>query len=71
MQALTEKEGTDIQRVVGRPSLKLDLVEQKVYLAKAQMDRIRELVGRQGMSKFIREAVERELERREKNGDAG
>lgn len=65
MTPLTEKVGTDIQRVVGRPSLELDLVEQKVYLAKEQLRRVRDIVGKQGMSKFIREAVERELERRE------
>lgn len=65
MTPLTEKEGTDIQRGVGRPPLELDLVEQKVYLAKQQLHRVRELVGKQGLSKFMREAVERELERRE------
>lgn len=37
-----------------------------IKLTRDALDRIRELVGEQGMAQFIREAIERELKRREK-----
>jgi predicted DNA-binding protein len=51
---------------MGRPPL--NVKETKVRLTEDQRDRIRDLVGEQGMAQFIREAVERELKRREKKG---
>ena len=48
---------------MGRPTL--NVRETKVYLTDDLIDRVKALVGTYGMSKFIREAVERELERRE------
>jgi predicted DNA-binding protein len=61
---LTNIPGTGTERRMGRPSL--GVKETKVRLTKEQRDRIRVLVGKQGMAAFIREAVERELKRREK-----
>lgn len=61
---MTNIPGTDTSRRMGRPSL--GVKETKVRLTEAQRDRIRELVGEQGMAQFIREAIERELKRREK-----
>lgn len=37
-----------------------------IKLTRDALDRIREIVGEQGMASFIRDAVERELKRREK-----
>lgn len=48
---------------MGRPPL--EVKETKVYLAPSQRERIAALVGTYGSSKFIREAVEAELLRRE------
>jgi hypothetical protein len=49
---------------MGRPSLNL---EKTVIRLSAEMRaRIEVLVGKRGMAAFIREAVERELSRREK-----
>lgn len=47
----------------------MNLKETKVRLNDDQPERIRDLVGEQGMAQFIREAVERELKRREKAKD--
>ena len=48
---------------MGRPPL--NVKETKVRLTDEQRSRIEKLVGTYGMSKFIREAIDRELERRE------
>jgi hypothetical protein len=61
---LTNIPGTVIERRMGRPAL--GVKETKVRLTDEQRERIRLLVGEQGMATFIREAVERELKRREK-----
>jgi predicted DNA-binding protein len=61
---LTNFSGTDNGRRMGRPPL--GVKETKVRLTEEQRERIRELVGEQGMAQFIREAIERELKRREK-----
>lgn len=61
---LTNIPGTDTSRRMGRPPL--GVKETKVRLTDEQRDRIRELVGDTGMAQFIRDAVERELKRREK-----
>lgn len=50
---------------MGRPPL--NVKETKVRLTDEQRSRIEALVGTYGMSKFIREAIDRELERREKD----
>lgn len=62
---MTSNPGTDTSRRMGRPPL--GVKETKVRLTEEQRDRIRELVGEQGMAQFIREAIERELKRREKS----
>ena len=49
---------------MGRPPLQVK--ETKVRLTDEQRQRIAALVGTYGMASFIREAVEAELERREK-----
>lgn len=54
-------------RRMGRPPL--GVKETKVRLTDEQRERIVALVGNQGMAQFIREAVERELKRREKAKD--
>ena len=61
---MTNLPGTDISRRMGRPSL--GVKETKVRLTEEQRERIVALVGSQRMAAFIREAVERELKRREK-----
>lgn len=61
---LTNFPGTDTARRMGRPSL--GVKETKVRLTDEQRERIQKLVGDTGMAAFIREAVERELKRREK-----
>lgn len=48
---------------MGRPPL--NVRETKVYLTEEQIERVKALVGTYGMSKFIREAVDNELQRRE------
>lgn len=55
--------GTVNTRGRGRPAL--DLKETKVRLSPDQRLRIEALVGSQKMAEFIREAVAREIERRE------
>jgi len=47
----------------GRPAL--DVKPTQVRLSEDVREQIRELVGDNGMAQFIREAVERELKRRE------
>lgn len=64
MADLTNIPGTVIRRSMGRPPL--GVKETKVRLTEEQRERIRMLVGEQGMAGFIREAIERELKRREK-----
>lgn len=61
---MTTNPGTDIRRSMGRPPL--GVKETKVRLTDDQRGRIVALVGSQGMAGFIREAVERELKRRER-----
>lgn len=57
----------DIPRRMGRPSL--GIKPTLVRLSEEVRERIRALVGDSGMAAFIREAVERELKRREKAKD--
>lgn len=64
-QAIHERgNGEKARSGAGRPPL--GVKETKVRLTEAQRERIRELVGEQGMAQFIREAIERELKRRER-----
>jgi Arc/MetJ-type ribon-helix-helix transcriptional regulator len=51
---------------VGRPPL--NLKPTVVRLSKETLKRIEALVGKNRMAEFIREAVERELKRRERKG---
>jgi hypothetical protein len=60
---LTEIPISDIPRRMGRPSL--GIKPTLVRLSDEVRERIRSLVGDSGMAAFIREAVERELKRRE------
>lgn len=61
---LTKFSGTDIPRRMGRPPLHVK--ETKVRLTDEQRRRIEALVGQSRMAAFIREAVENELKRRER-----
>lgn len=61
---LTNYPVPDISRRMGRPPL--GIKPTQVRLSEETRERIRDLVGEQGMAGFIREAVERELKRREK-----
>jgi hypothetical protein len=61
---LTNIPGTDTSRRMGRPPL--NVKETKVRLTDEQRERIEALVGPNRMAQFIREAIERELKRREK-----
>lgn len=65
----TNFQGTDTQRLVGRPPLNVE--ETKVRLTKGTRQRIEALVGENRMAAFIRETVERELERREAEAKEG
>jgi hypothetical protein len=56
----------DTSRRMGRPPL--GIKPTQVRLSEEVRERIRELVGDSGMAQFIREAIERELKRREKQG---
>lgn len=60
---MTEANSTDKAPRMGRPPL--NVKETKVRLTDEQRTRIEALVGTYGMAKFIREAIDRELERRE------
>lgn len=51
-------------RPMGRPPLNMKVIP--VRLPPEVIEQVDELVGTYGRAKFIREAVERELERREK-----
>lgn len=65
---LTDFPIADIRRRMGRPPLKAN-VETKATMVRLTEDtrqRIEALVGPNRMAEFIREAVERELKRREK-----
>lgn len=65
---MTATSPTDTPSRMGRPPL--NVKETKVRLTDEQRSRIEVLVGTYGMSKFIREAIDRELDRREgTNGD--
>ena len=48
---------------MGRPAL--NVRSTNVRISEEVRERIRKLVGEQGMAQFIREAIERELKRRE------
>ncbi len=61
---LTKFPGTDNARKMGRPPL--NVKETKVRLTADQRQRIEALVGPNRMASFIREAIENELDRREK-----
>lgn len=61
---MTNFKGTDSGVRMGRPPL--NVKETKVRLTDEQRQRIEALVGPNRMAAFIREAIERELERRER-----
>lgn len=61
---LTKFSGTDIPRRMGRPPMHVK--ETKVRLTDEQRGRIESLVGKSRMAAFIREAVDNELKRRER-----
>lgn len=52
---------------MGRPPLGIRATQ--VRLSEETRERIREIVGDSGMAQFVREAVERELKRRERQKD--
>lgn len=60
---LTDKAISPTPKRMGRESL--DVVGVYVWLFKGQRERIDAIVGKQWRSGFIREAIERELKRRE------
>lgn len=60
---MTEIPISDIPRRMGRPAL--GIKPTLVRLSDEVRERIRALVGDSGMAAFIREAVERELKRRD------
>lgn len=57
-----------IPRRMGRPPIKRDMKVEKttLWLHRPVVDRIIELVGKQGLSEFMRTAAEAELKRRER-----
>lgn len=61
---LTKFSGTDTPTRMGRPPL--NVKETKVRLTDEHRQRIEAIVGPNRMAAFIREAVENELERRER-----
>jgi hypothetical protein len=67
---LTNIPGTVTPKRMGRPPLskKSDTVETKVRMTIEVRERIEALVGPNRMAVFIREAIERELKRRERKG---
>lgn len=67
--ALTKFPGTDISPRMGRPPL--NVMETTVRLSGEHRQRIEALVGPNHMSAFIHEAVENELNRREKDSEGG
>lgn len=64
---MTEFPVSVTNRRMGRPPL--NLKPTQVRLSPDQTDRIKSLVGENQMAAFIREAVERELKRRERAKD--
>ena len=60
---LTHFQGTDTPPRMGRPAL--NVKETKVRLTDEQRQRIEALVGPNRMATFIRDAVDREIARRE------
>jgi hypothetical protein len=64
MKHLMAKRESDSPARMGRPPLNLD--KTVIRLSAETRARIEALVGKRGMAAFIREAVERELTRREK-----
>lgn len=64
MQPLTQKAAADSPSRMGRPSL--GVVSTTARLPKALLERIDALLGPNKRAVFIREAVEAELDRREK-----
>lgn len=70
---MTQLPITDTPRPMGRPPLskKSETVLTGVRLTEAVRQRIIALVGPNQMAAFIREAVEAELDRREKDQDSG
>lgn len=68
MENLTNNQGTVTRRSMGRPpiNLKSQTRETKVRLTDDQRQRIEAVAGPNRMAEFIREAIERELKRREK-----
>lgn len=64
MQSLTHKAVADSPPRMGRPSL--GVVSTTTRLPKALLERIDALLGPNKRAVFIREAVEAELERRER-----
>lgn len=67
MSALTQKKIPDSRVRMGRPPLKSSVPTHKMLLRMPEdmRERIAALVGEGQVASFIREAVERELERRE------
>jgi hypothetical protein len=65
---LTELSQSVTPRRMGRPPLKRDMKVEKttLWLYRPVVDRIIELVGKQGLSEFMRTAAEAELKRRER-----
>lgn len=63
MQVLSEKAIPPTRGVMGRPPLHNKATQ--VRLSPSVMERIEALVGKSQRAKFIREAVENELEHRE------
>lgn len=60
---MTDAPESDIGKRMGRPPL--NVKETKVRLTDEQRRRMEALVGTYGMARFIREAIDAELERRE------
>lgn len=69
---MTDFPQTVIPRGMGRPPLKAGkkVKQTAVWLHQEMIDRITALVGKQGMSAFMREAAEAELRKREKSAKA-
>lgn len=65
---LTPDNAADSARPMGRPPL--NMPSTNVRLPDELRERIKALVGPKGMAAFIREAIERELERRDREKDA-
>lgn len=65
---LTDFSGTVTQHRMGRPPL--NVRETKVRLSDEARRRIEALVGANRMAGFIREAVDNELDRRERSPDS-